>query len=46
MHSHFNTTVNGKMSWVIMYDPSKVVNSAQAQRLANLCFDYFVEMSQ
>ena len=42
---HYNTTVNGKMSWVIKYDPSKV-NSAQAQRFANLCFDYFSEMSQ
>ena len=51
--SHFNTTVNGKMPWVIMYDPSKVVNSAPVhyfttleQRFANLCFDYSVEISR
>ena len=42
---HTSTTVNGEMSWVIEYDPSRV-NSAQAQRFANLCFDYFVEMFQ
>lgn len=42
--SHFNTTVNGKMSWVILYDPSKV-NGKQAEEFSNLCFSYFVKLA-
>ena len=44
--AHFNTTVNGKMSWVIKYDPSRVINGSQAQRFANLCFDYLIQICQ
>ena len=44
--SHYNVTVNGKMSWSITYDPSKVVNSEQAEKFANLCFNFFIELTQ
>ena len=43
---HFNATVNGKMSWVILYDPSKFMNVEHAESYANLCFDYFVEIGK
>ena len=43
---HFNATVNGKMSWVILYDPSKFMNVEHAESYANFCFDYFVEIGK
>lgn len=41
---HFNVTVNGKMSWAILYDISRV-NREQGEKFANLCFNYFVEIA-
>ena len=42
---HFNATVNGKMSWVISYDPSRV-KQAEAKKFSSLCFKYFLEMGR
>ena len=42
--NHFNATVNGKMWWVILYDPAKVTNDEQAETFSNLCFNYFLEI--
>ena len=42
---HFNATVNGKMSWVILYDSSRV-KEADARKFSSLCFKYFLEIDR
>ena len=42
---HFNATVNGKMSWVILYDSSRV-KEVEAKKFSSLCFKYFLEIDR
>ena len=42
---HFIARVNGKMSWVILYDPSRV-KQAEAKKFSSLCFKYFLEIDR
>ena len=42
--NHANATVNGKMWWLILYDPAKVTNDEQAETFSNLCFNYFLDI--
>ena len=42
--SHFNHTINGKMTWQIVSDMSRV-NNSHAEEFANLCFGRFSEIA-
>ena len=42
---HFNLTVNGKMSWVILYDSSRV-REAEAKKFSSLCFKHFLAIDR
>ena len=42
--SHFNHTINGKMSWSIVSDVS-TVESDHAETFASLCFERFIEIA-
>ena len=39
---HFIATVNGKMSWVILYDPSRVT-LGEAEEFSTMCFNIFLK---
>ena len=42
---HFNYTINGKMSWQITHDPSRI-KIQHAEEFANLCFGRFMEIAR
>ncbi|XP_028408603.1 uncharacterized protein LOC114531116 [Dendronephthya gigantea] len=42
--NHYNHTVNGRMTWQIMYDGSRVKTS-DAVKFANCCFGRFLEIA-
>ena len=42
--THFNHTINGKMTWEITYNASKI-QSHHAEKFVNLCFSRFINIA-